>query len=204
MSNNFWDQHYSKFNISEPSDFAKFCMEKHLNSKLPILEFGCGNGRDGLFFMKNNFNYTGYDISKSAVLKFKESLVDLEIKSQILNKSFVDFEVNTNDEIQIYSRFTLHSIDLKSQEIILNKLKQLNTQFTFFLEVRTIYDEFFGKGKKLEKNEFVDTHYRRFIDPREFINIINKDFNIEYLKLSKGLAKFKNEDPTVLRMIFSN
>ena len=179
-------------------------MEKHLNSKLPILEFGCGNGRDGLFFIKNNFNYTGYDISKLAVSKFKESLIDLEIKSQILNRSFVDFEVTTNEEIQIYSRFTMHSIDLISQEIILNKLKQLNNQFTFFLEVRTIYDEFFGKGEKLKKNEFIDTHYRRFIDPSEFINIINKDFTIEYLKVSNGLAKFKKEDPIVLRMIFSN
>ena len=204
MSNNFWNEHYSKFNISEPSDFAKFCVEKHFNLNNLVIEFGCGNGRDGMYFLRNNFNYVGYDISPTAIKKFNESLISLDYQPEVLNKSFVDFKINNNEEVQIYSRFTLHSIDLESQMEIIKKLKKLKNKFTFYLEVRTIHDELFGKGKSLKKNEFIDTHFRRFIDPKEFIELINTNFNINYYNLSRYLAVYKDENPKVMRMIFSN
>ena len=67
--------------------------------------------------------------------------------------------------------------------------------------MRTIYDDLFGQGKKLSKNEFVTSHYRRFINPIELRSEIKKSFTILEYKVAKGLAVYKNENPKVLRII---
>ena len=69
------------------------------------------------------------------------------------------------------------------------------------IETRTIYDELCGKGFKIGKNEFITSHYRRFIDPEKLKKDINNSFKIKYFKLDKNLAKFKKENPKVLRII---
>ena len=59
----------------------------------------------------------------------------------------------------------------------LNKQKKLEY---IFIECRTIKDDIYGKGKKIGKHEFVDTHYRRFIDPKELKRRLSKHFKISY------------------------
>ena len=56
-------------------------------------------------------------------------------------------------------------------------------------------------GKKIGKNEFVTDHYRRFIDKKDLIKKLQKNFKIIYSKESKGFSKFKKEDPCLRRII---
>ena len=37
--------------------------------KKSLIDIGCGNGRDSIFFSKNNFHVTGIDISQKAIKK---------------------------------------------------------------------------------------------------------------------------------------
>lgn len=73
-----------------------------------------------------------------------------------------------------------------------------------FIETRTIYDELYGVGKKMKKNEFFSDHYRRFIDPKEIKIKLSKHFKIIYIKCKKNFAKHKNENPKVLRIVCKN
>ena len=70
-----------------------------------------------------------------------------------------------------------------------------------FIETRTINDEIYGKGKKIGKHEYVTSHYRRFIDPRDLKKKLSKFTKILYFKESKNYAKFKNQNPWILRVI---
>ena len=72
------------------------------------------------------------------------------------------------------------------------------------IEARTIYDDFFGVGKKISKYEYYTDHYRRFIDPSIFKRKLEKKFKILFFKVDKNFAKFKNEDPKVMRVILKN
>ena len=78
--------------------------------------------------------------------------------------------------------------------------KQKNLEFVF-IETRTTKDELFGVGKKIGKNEYIDTHYRRFIEPQVLKKQLSKKFKIIYYKQAKNLAKYKKENPCVLRII---
>ena len=77
----------------------------------------------------------------------------------------------------------------------------MNDDGKFLLEVRSVKDDLYGKGKQVERDAFVTTHYRRFIRLDELLDEL-KDvgFKIKYSIEQNGLAIFKDEDPIVIRI----
>ena len=103
----------------------------------------------------------------------------------------------------IYSRFTLHSVNLE-QEIRTLKwaYRALKERGLFYIEIRSIHDELFGKGEALTDNSFVTDHYRRFVEFDSFVSRLESaGFKVLYKLQSKGLAVYKSEDPIVIRVV---
>lgn len=59
----------------------------------------------------------------------------------------------------------------------------------------------YGKGKKIGLDQFKTTHYRRFINPIRLKKKLLKNYKIIDYKLSRNLAKFKKENPKILRIV---
>jgi len=50
---NYWNTFYSKFDLQHPS---QFCVTTAIEARSqPIIEFGCGNGRDSMYFATHGF-----------------------------------------------------------------------------------------------------------------------------------------------------
>ena len=78
----------------------------------------------------------------------------------------------------------------------------LVTDGKFCIEVRSVKDEFFGQGTEVEKDAFITDHYRRFVRIDEMLDELKHiGFNIEYSIESKGLAVYKDEDPSIIRIV---
>ncbi len=200
----FWNNFYkNNLAVSRPSDFAIFILKflKKNNSK--IIDIGCGNGRDIFFFKKNKIDFIGIDLSKNATQLIKKKLENKQDKNKVFNNDFVrfDYKKNVRTKFSIYSRFTWHTINQKNEDIFLNKISNLPNLTYLFIETRSIKDDLCGVGKKIGKNEFVTDHYRRFINKKDLIKKLQKNFKIIYLKESKGFSKFKKEDPCLIRVI---
>ena len=151
-------------------------------------------------FNQNKINCIGLDQS-SAVIKLNKKKFK-KIKKNFIKKNFVKFPYKKiNKSFSIYSRFTFHTINKKQEKILITKMIKLKNLDYLFIETRTIYDELFGIGKKIGKNEYITSHYRRFINPQELKKEIKKHFKIIEFKVSKGFAIFKKENPKVLRII---
>jgi len=74
----------------------------------------------------------------------------------------------------------------------------------FFIETRTTEDELFKVGIETDGGYFTD-HYRRFIDYRKFENKINQiGFEVDFQIFDRGLAKYKEEDPKIMRFILKS
>ena len=173
---------------------SKYCKKFLKNYKGDIYDIGCGNGRDTIFFNQNKINCIGLDQS-STVIKLNKKKFK-KIKKNFIKTNFVNFQYkNKNKSFSIYSRFTLHSINKKQEKILIKKMIKLKNLDYLFIEARTIYDELFGIGKKIGKNEYVTSHYRRFINPQELKKEIKKNFKIIEFKVSRGFAIFKKENP---------
>ncbi len=198
---NYWDNYYkiTKGNL-KPTPFSQKCSKFLKNYKGKIYDIGCGNGRDTVFFNRLNLNCYGLDQSSEAIeinqRKFKK------YQKKFIESDFVKYPFEKiKKNFTIYSRFTIHSINKKQEKVLFKKIHKLKAIDYLFIEVRTIYDDLFGQGKKLSKNEFVTSHYRRFINPIELRSEIKKSFTILEYKVAKGLAVYKNENPKVLRII---
>ena len=73
----------------------------------------------------------------------------------------------------------------------------------FFIEVRGIHDDKYGKGEKVGRNTYLlDGHFRRFININEFLNnLIETGFYVKYAEEAKGFAPYKNEDSEIIRVV---
>lgn len=202
MDKNYWENYYSEHRQPvEPSYFAKFCLN-YLDDSGVLLELGCGNGRDSVFFAKEA------KIIVSGVDQCKEEIDFLNQNYQSNNIAFKNFDFTKLPTIEnslnyVYSRFTLHSITIEEEDRTLAWCyTNLKPRGKLMLEVRSIKDELFGQGTVAGDSAFITDHYRRFANYANLLQRLEElNFNIEYSIEDKGLAVYKEEDPVVIRII---
>jgi len=201
----YWNEYYKKY--SKPglqSPFANF-VKPFLQDKTSMVELGCGNGRDALFFSQNSkINYLAIDQCQNEVdflNNLKENRLNLTFEANDFTNLLMDKKFN-----YIYSRFTLHSVDREGEINVLNwASNHLLANGMFFIEVRSTEDEFYGQGKKVGVHEFISDHYRRFVVMQEMIdNGVKAGLKLIYSIQDKDLAPYKEENPEVIRLIFQN
>ena len=98
----------------------------------------------------------------------------------------------------------MHSIsEIQQEESLINAYKSLNDNGVLFIEVRSIKDNIFGMGVEVERNAYIyNDHYRRFIVKEEILDkLIEIGFKIKFADENNGYAKYKNDDPVVIRVI---
>ncbi len=198
----YWNTYYAKKpdNLF-PSLFAKSIIEK-LEKKGTLLELGCGNGRDSIFFIENGLQVTAIDASEEAICKLNEMYSD---RAEFVCGDFVCLpQIFTNKFCYCYSRFSIHAIDKKQEmEVVKNVYRVLKDEGLFLIEVRSVNDEIYGKGVEVAKDSYVyEKHFRRFIRRNELEEELKKvGFEIAYSEEKRGFAPFKGEDPKVIRII---
>ena len=202
--NYFWNSFYKKKTIIKPSSFAKYCYNNFLVKNKKILDIGCGNGRDSFYFEKKKLVVTGIDKSKVII---KKNILNCKNKNlKFLVKDINDKSFNKLGKYEyIYARFFLHTINQKTEKKLFSNLYKLGlkNKTIILMEFRTTKDPLFQHGKRVGKYETFTDHYRRFINVKKLINFLKNSKKFSVLKMieKKGLAKFKNDNPVVCRLI---
>lgn len=204
MDHKYWNEYYKKNKAPiEPSNFAVEVF-KYLEEGKELLELGCGNGRDSLHFAKKHIRVTAMDQSESAINILQENNKNKKNIKFIID-DFVNSKIYYNENYEyIYSRFTLHSITKEEQDILFDKVYMaLNNKGKFFIEVRSINDEIYGKGEKVGDDEYIyNSHYRRFLKIEDLVDDLKRGgFNIIFANESDSYAVYKDERPYVIRII---
>ena len=206
INKKYWNLFYKKkLKINFPSNFAKFVYKfLKLKKNKYIIDVGCGNGRDLFYFAKNKISCLGIDRSNSAIefsKKIKKEFKSLEI-IKLKTGDFTKYRYSRiKKTFSIYSRFTLHAINFKEEEIFFKNIFKCKNINFIFIEARSTKDNLFGKGKKISDSEYITDHYRRFIDIKILKKQISKKFRIIYLKESKGFSKLGKDNPCLIRLI---
>ncbi len=206
MDHNYWNEYYSKNRQNkQPSLFAQHIFENYVgDGKTTLIELGCGNGRDSIYFAKNGINVFAVDQAHEEI-NFLEnrfsSINNLEFKSG----DFTNLKDDRKYEI-VYSRFTLHSINSTEQNRVLSwAYDKLNKNGLFCVEVRGQKNNLYQKGEPVanDPDAFIhDNHYRRFLEFNAFCNeLLEVGFTLEYSKEAKGFAPFNHTDETFIRVI---
>ena len=203
----YWNKYYKKiaFVKTTPSNFSKFCYNKFIkkSKKKNILDIGCGNGRDAIFFFKKGLKVTGIDKSSAAIKIIKERFPhNKNLLCYKKNIAKYDFKKIGKFDF-IYLRFLLHAINLNTQKNLFKFMRNIRKKDTLImLEFRTDKDSLKNKGKKLSKNETFTDHYRRFINMKDILKYFKGlTYKIIYILEKKGLSKHKYDNPVLCRLI---
>tara|TARA_B100000131_G_C18081981_1_gene598593 strand:- start:828 stop:1424 length:597 start_codon:yes stop_codon:yes gene_type:complete len=192
---NYWDQYYSKNSTPfSESNFAEFSL-KYLQEN--VIDIGCGNGRDSVYFSKNGLRTLGIDGSKIAIENLKKFEND--------NLSFDSIDLADIHKAPIgkfknaYCRFLFHAINEDVENLLLNWIKN-NIEENLLIETRVM------TKKDLEQSK----HYRRIVKPDLFLNKIKKfEMGILYNETSQKFSPYEykynvndlKEDPSINRLV---
>lgn len=200
----YWNEYYSvNPKLQSPSQFAAFVISEFATIDR-FIEFGCGNGRDSVFFATYGKIVHATDGSKAVIDSNRQ-----KISSGQLNIEFSEFSIDSNSqklakkifhpsqtEVLYYGRFFIHALTDDEINIFVNVLDEIvKKDDVLCLEYRTAEDSNLAKT--------TPTHFRNFLDPK----IIEEKFSkiglkLTYEKIGTGLAKFKHDDAHVARQFF--
>lgn len=202
MDRKYWDEYYKTDRQDyEPSLFARF-VEPELSSGCYMADLGCGNGRDSFFFAEHGHKVASVDRSGQAI-----ALIERRQCKTIsaFCDNFVSFLEKYDAAFDaLYSRFSIHAVKREEQEkLIGNACKSLKENGLFFIEARSVLDELYGKGVRVDRDTyFYNGHTRRFIRTEELEECLMREhFEIVFSRENRGFAPFGSEDPVVLRVI---
>jgi bifunctional enzyme CysN/CysC len=198
----YWNQYYKNDVCSRlPSPFAQY-VATLVEPGRQLLELGCGNGRDAVYLAGQGLRVTALDISPVAIEQLQAQAVP---GAKFICADFVNSDIHTPGAYDYaYSRFTLHSINQNQEQLLLQRVfTGLRPGGKLFVEVRSVHDPLFGKGRQVEHNAwFYDNHYRRFIVLAELVAELERNgFLVEYAEEQRGFAPYGNDDPPVIRVV---
>ena len=202
QASNHWEEYYKmKDNAPTfPSPFAEYVANK-FNKNINLLEIGCGNGRDAKYFASMGHKVTAIDRSVAAIKSCNEQFGKDNIKFYAGTISSIK-QIDVKDFDLIYSRFVLHAMSLNEEiQTLKSSHDLLKKGGILCIECRSVNDPLYRKGDIISHTERIDGHYRRFIILEEIKERLNySGFKILIEQEDKGLAKFGNDDPVVIRL----
>jgi len=181
----YWNNIYSKNDYfgTGPTKLANTAYEILKKFSLKnILELGCGQGRDSIFFAKNNFNVTALDISENAIryvenIKHQQNLDNLKLLIHNL-----DNPLNTDQKFDlIYSNLALQFFDLIKLGKIFSNISSLMTENSFFLfSTKRPGDKYHNFGTKISNHAFEYKGITRFFfEKSELEKLLSEYFVVE-------------------------
>lgn len=211
LEKSYWDKFYKDCVIDIPSQFC-VSMATDNHNKKTVVEFGMGNGRDSLYLATQGHIVVSVDISESAVSACNSTMQQKKIDhaafvcGDISEKETVENAIATarkrchkgHTKLIIYSRFVIHSLDQKQEDRFLSALSELTqTGDKIYFEFRSQRDS------NTEKYFGNKNHFRRYVDSEQFIKNLKEKYklSIDYSITGQGMAKYKNEDPVITRII---
>ena len=204
----YWREFYRQRHSLVPSQFCAL-VATEIDSHSTIVDWGSGNGRDSLFFAAQGHMMIAMDLSTEAVkvgdqearlrgLHDKVMFLqgDLSSRPDVENTVQLAREKNNNGSLVHYSRFVLHSLDESEEDRFLAALCDCVKQNErVFFEFRTKEDA--------DRYKHYPDHFRRYLDTDKFQLKLsdNLGFSVEYSVTGTGMAKYKQEDPLVSRVV---
>lgn len=198
----YWNRYYQDgLCPMDPSPFARYAATL-VEPGRTLVDLGCGNGRDALYFASLGLSVIAIDLSDTAIQTLRERGGD---NPRFLCGDFINAPIHRPASYDYaYSRFTIHAINQQQERMLLLAMhRAIKPGGKFFIEVRGVHDPLYGRGQPQEKNAFFyNNHYRRFIVMEELTASLQEvGFRVEYAQERTGFAPYGNDDPPVIRIV---
>lgn len=187
---NYWKNKWLNRPLEPANNFAKraYKLIKIKNLK-NLLDLGCGDGRDSIYFSNKGIKVTALDFSKSGIKKLEEQNNKIDcIFEDIKN---INFAENTFDVV--YAHLSLHYFDNETtSNIFANLYKILKKSGLIFVKCKSTDDSLFGQGKNIGENMWKKGHIRHFFTKEYMAESLKKFKVIKVRKTSSVYHGYKS------------
>ncbi len=204
----YWDAYYAAARPKAiiPSQFAAFVASEYLAGR-QVVEFGCGNGRDALFFAMAGAPVLGIDGSPVAIELCERQAKGRAIDGASFLCQLLESPALLDGILQrlrpglarlLYARFFLHAIEEPAERRFFELASSLmaSAEDVLAVEFRTHRDH--GLPKE------TDGHFRRDVDPlRLHAAAAAAGLSTRYFIEGFGFAKYRHDDAHVARFVFA-
>lgn len=209
----YWSQYYidRARERLEPSSFARWCADEGwVTSSDHVVDAGCGDGRDAIFFAGLGASVVAVDAAESAVQRCVTlglcavcasmgSLPEPETLLPRRRRQPPD-TLHAAGKLVVYSRFSLHAIDPKEAKAFLAWCRAHAD--VLLIETRSVNDPRYGRGDDAGDGAFVDTHYRRFTRLSDLTTELQAlGFVVEHASEDWKAARTANDAAVVNRVV---
>jgi len=156
----YWSDMYSRPNVfgTGPTKLAKMANDLiHDNSIKNILEIGCGQGRDCIFFAEKGYSVETFDISENAIRfvnKTKESS-NLKNLNAIVHDVTEPFSYPNIFFDFVYSNLALQFFNIDSLEKIFNNIyRVMKEESTILFSTKKKGDKYYDFGTKISEDAY--------------------------------------------------
>ena len=200
---NIWDKIYSDasaFFGEDPSDFAQKCYSyfKKYGVKR-ILELGCGQGRDTIFFASNGFDVHAIDASKVAIENINQKKGQKNISLDLRHfkaRQSLPYDSSYFDAVYSHMFYNMRFTDEELRSLFKESNRVLKNNGLLYFSVRSDKDVFYNKGKKIDNNIYEINGFQiRFFTKRQIQSFLENYFEIKNIEGSY-------EEPVNLYFVF--
>jgi SAM-dependent methyltransferase len=189
---NIWDKIYSDdsaFFGEDPSDFAQKCYSyfKKYGVKR-ILELGCGQGRDTIFFASNGFDVYAIDASKVAIENINQKKGQKNISLDLRHfkaRQALPYDSSYFDAVYSHMFYNMRFTDDELRSLFKESNRVLKNNGLLYFSVRSDKDVLYSKGKKIDNNIYEINGFQiRFFTRRQIQSFLEKYFEIKNIEES--------------------
>lgn len=194
--NNFYAEAAAMFRGPwyQPTQFARLWRDR-LGTHSRVLDLGCGNGRDTVHLASGGHSLIGIDRSQDAISLARAFAAYRDIPCRFKQGDFTALGDLPRWATAAYSRFSLHSVPAKVQEVLLQQLAMnMQPPGLLLIEARSAPA---GAAGHIETH---DGHYRRLLHGATLQRELEETgFHIVHLEQVTG-EPFGGDCPDVLRV----
>jgi ubiquinone/menaquinone biosynthesis C-methylase UbiE len=185
-----WDKVYSKVSAffgEEPTSFSQICyidFKKHHVKKL--LELGCGQGRDTLFFASHDLDIYAIDSSKVAIESLKQKIRKEKISIKLRQfdaKQGIPFGNKYFDAVYSHMFYNMRFTDVELRFLFRESSRVLKNNGLLFFSVRSDKDVLYNKGQKIDNNIYEINGFQiRFFTKEQIKSFLVNYFEIKNIE----------------------
>ncbi len=161
-----------------------------------LLDLGCGQGQDAVFFARAGARVTAVDFSPFALLQFESLAQALNIRQVELDLRQTPYPFDDAQFDVVYAHLSLHYFNRKVTQSIFSEVARLLRPKGLFLSTfNSVKDAEFGMGRQIEPYffELAPGNKKRFFDEDQTRILCTDSFQLDESTLGQ-VARMKDGD----------
>src|SRR3989344_8513207 len=160
----YWKQRWTQYATRKPNEFAltTWGFLKDINIST-LLDVGCGDGADSIFFHSQGIRVTALDFSDSGI----EHLRALAPNITAVHQDILEMDFADNSFDVIYAHLSLQYFDDVNTTNIFHKLHRILKKGGYiFIKCKSVDDPLYGHGENIGEDMFYLKHVRHFFSKK--------------------------------------